>query len=349
VTDRVNHVVDSASDKPAPVRNRRRSIPKLIAGLIVVCCLPPLYVSWQSRRGDLATQADKIISLPDVYWYAWLNNQSLLAQRSNIELYNLNTTTSVSTPVPRYYKAIQNVKVAWPIALSPKGNMLLAGCFNQNGRFDLGCIPMNDDSATHWVTAEAPLAVWLDTNSFASLTVVSGNTVSLDKYSSRGVKSVLRTVSNLTGAAPSGYPYLLGVSNGLATGIGSGIFAGARTDVALFEIDTRDNTPAKIYKVALPEKSTFQSITLSPDGKQIAWLLVKSGGTFLEKLYRRIGIIKRGTVSTGLWVSNAKGEDIHCMGYMTTSGTDTGIIDDSLRWTPDGSHLSLSAIATCMY
>jgi len=69
-----------------------------------------------------------VFNLPDVNWYAWLSKESFLKLDSNLDLYNVNTTTNVSTPVPRFNNAIQNVKVAWPVALSPKGNMLLTGC-----------------------------------------------------------------------------------------------------------------------------------------------------------------------------------------------------------------------------
>jgi hypothetical protein len=327
--------------KPNPKRNRRRSILKLVAGLMSICCLPPLYVRWQLRKDDLAAQAERVINLPGVRWYAWFDNDSLLLYKYT-DVSRFNITTNVATPLPTVTRTMQANGIAWPLALSPNGNTLLAAILRPSGR-RLGCIQLDGSAPDHWLEVDPADCIWLDSGRFLT---VSGNfpkDVTLDEYTRYGVKSASHRVTDLVGPSLYSAAPIAGVSKGRALGISGEIYFDGAKDKTLFEINTGEDAAAVSFTASLPEKASVSGMSLSPQGDRIAWLLQTRpdyNTGWYGRLLKRVGAANPKKASVGIWVSNAKGQDFTCLGHIDMHYQGLPGFTESLQWTPNGARLS---------
>ena len=332
---------DSGSDALKPKRSPWSTTLKVIGGLALICCMLVLYTIWHFRRDDLTLKADRVIPLPHVTWYSWIDQENLLLCKYNKEVSRFSTVTRVSTPNSYLTQVMKTPSVTFPDLLSPTGSALLILSVDRKNDVKMGVIRLDGSAPVRWTESKG--FAWLDSESLIALNGDSSN-VTLDKYTTQGVKSVLRRVTTEGSTHVDSSQGLLGVFHDTAIGVTRDITAVAEGKIYLTHINIRDNSPAKVYSVSPPESGQILDVSISPGGDKLIWLFWTkpiNNSSLMATLYRRLGLLSKDAAMAKAWVSDAQGKGFRYIGRVGDSAERPALIPSALRWSPDGSHLSL--------
>jgi hypothetical protein len=100
----------------------------------------------------------------------------------------------------------------------------------------------------------------------------------------------------------------------------------------------RTAPPPHHFMVTPPRTKDVLEVVLSPDGKNLAWLVVGEDLTHVKPLDSSKD--KDGRTTREIWVSQADGIGMKRLGWLLTAPGYNDVYADSLRWTPDSKHLS---------